>query len=585
MLICGVKVSHDGGVALIEDNRLIFSVEIEKLNNGHRYSRLGDLDIVREILERENVDIRDIDRFVVDGWCTEDADDFDLGSTEPCVLRSNYRGEPTALRAAPYQDRPGVRAPLHRYSFDDHDFGESAGYTSYHHVSNHLIGAYTSSPFAQRGEDSFVLVWDGGTAPRLYQVAAETRTVHFLATLMPITGGAFSDFCLQFDPFRTNPEGLSTDVLMRQGLSTAGKAMAYAALGRVEESAFSVFDEFLASFHDLSPHNAKRIAEKVAANRQELFPGLTDADLIATFQAYLGNTLLTRLSTVLRRLRGRGMSSPAKRGEPRPNLALAGGCALNIKWNSAIRRSGLFEEVWIPPFPNDSGAAIGTASCEMFGEGGHLAMDWDVHSGPRVAVGTLPAAWTATPCDERQVAELLHTQGEPVIVLSGRAEIGPRALGNRSILAPATDAAMKDRLNKIKNRAGYRPVAPICLTSRAAEVFSPGGSDRYMLFEHTPRREWAERIPAVIHLDGTARLQTIDESHNSATGRILAAYERLSGIPVLCNTSANFNGKGFFPDVSSAAAWGGARCIWSEGVLYTDSRIRAEAPFPENTVN
>jgi carbamoyltransferase len=120
----------------------------------------------------------------------------------------------------------------------------------------------------------------------------------------------------------------------------------------------------------------------------------------------------------------------------------------------------------------------------------------------------------------------------------------------------------------MKDRAHYRPVAPICLSARAAEVFTPGNSDPYMLFEHRPRPGWAARIPAVLHLDGTARLQTIDASAGSPAGRILEHYAALSGIPVLCNTSANFSGRGFFPDVASATRWGQANYVWSDGRLY-----------------
>jgi carbamoyltransferase len=203
----------------------------------------------------------------------------------------------------------------------------------------------------------------------------------------------------------------------------------------------------------------------------------------------------------------------------------------------------------------------------MFGMDGRVALEWNVYAGPQLVAEQMPPGWAARECDEGELARILHERGEPVVVLSGRAEAGPRALGNRSILAPAIDPAMKDRLNDIKDRASYRPVAPICLASRAAEVFTPGYADRYMLFEHRPRGEWAQRIPAVVHLDGTARLQTIDPSEGAA-GRILAAYERLSGIPVLCNTSANLNGHGFFPDVATAARWGRTRYVWSDGVLY-----------------
>jgi len=118
-----------------------------------------------------------------------------------------------------------------------------------------------------------------------------------------------------------------------------------------------------------------------------------------------------------------------------------------------LRGSGLFRDIWIPPFPNDSGAAIGTACCEMFRRGGQRALGWDVYSGPVLSTGDVPRDWRVRPCSERQLAELLHAEGEPVVVLSGRSEIGPRALGNRSILAPATNPAMKSRLNVMKGRA------------------------------------------------------------------------------------------------------------------------------------
>jgi carbamoyltransferase len=514
---------------------------------------MADLGQVARLLEAEGLKPSDVDQFVVDGWFVAGVDDTEVRDPASIWARG---GRSLGIPVAPYQDRPGTGNPLARYSFAHHAFSPSAdGYASYHHVANHLLGGYCSSPFAARGEDALVLVWDGGTVPRLYEVTARDRTVRAVASLLPLTGDIFGEFSSRFEPFYQDTKGFSADDVMRHHLSIAGKAMAYAALGRVEEDAFPLFDDLLAEFPGSSPENAMAFSEKFAADRDQLLPGLSDADLITTFQAYLGNLLMRSLS--------------ALSGAEGRNLVLAGGCALNIKWNSQLRGSGLFADVWIPPFSNDSGAAIGTASCEMFGRAGHLELDWDVYSGPQLTTGDVPPQWRVRSCSERQLAELLCTEGEPVVVLSGRAEIGPRALGNRSILAPATDPAMKDRLNVMKGRAGYRPVAPICLTSRAAEVFGPGISDRYMLFEHRPRPEWAERIPAVLHLDGTARLQAIDPSAGSPTARILQAYAELSGIPVLCNTSANFSGSGFFPDIASAARWGGTRYIWSDGRLYT----------------
>ncbi|MFI5671061.1 carbamoyltransferase C-terminal domain-containing protein [Streptomyces sp. NPDC051704] len=153
-----------------------------------------------------------------------------------------------------------------------------------------------------------------------------------------------------------------------------------------------------------------------------------------------------------------------------------------------------------------------------------------------------------------------------------RRPASPRGRTGRAdplLLAPATDVRTRDRLNEVKGRAGYRPVAPICLTERAPEVFSPGTPDPYMLFEHRVRPEWADRVPAVVHLDGTARLQTVDSDAGTPVSKVLTAYERLTGIPVLCNTSANMNGRGFFPDVATAAEWGRLNHIWCDGTLCT----------------
>ncbi|MFD4669583.1 carbamoyltransferase N-terminal domain-containing protein [Lentzea sp. NPDC058450] len=547
MRICGIKASHDGGVAVIEDGRLLFSYEIEKLNNGERYSSLGSMERVAEILAAEGLKLSDIDKFVVDGWYTTDADG-------QVVVAVTEGGEPIQLKVAPYVETDG--SPLQRHTFSGHGLGE---YASYHHVANHLIGTYVSSPFAARGEDAFVLVWDGIITPRLYLVRAETREVTFVEALMPVFGGSFAAFCARFEPYLRPYEDMTSEPAIRHHLSVAGKAMAYAAKGTVDTGAFAVFDKLMAELSDITVDRVGVLGDKVAANRDELMPGLSNADLIATYQAYLGHQLLDRLTKAVQsRFPGGGH-----------NLVMGGGCALNIKWNTAIRASGVFQDVFIPPFPNDAGAAIGTAACEMF-LNGHTALEWDVYSGPKITVGTLPDGWTTRPCDERQLAELLHTEDEPVVVLSGRAELGPRALGNRSIIAPATSTRMKDVLNDIKNRASYRPVAPICLEERAPEVFDPGTPDPFMIFEHRMRPGWAERVPAIVHLDGTARLQTIKSTQDTATVRVLKHYAEISGVPVLCNTSANLEGSGFFPDVESAAKWGGTRYIWSEGVLYTN---------------
>jgi carbamoyltransferase len=229
---------------------------------------------------------------------------------------------------------------------------------------------------------------------------------------------------------------------------------------------------------------------------------------------------------------------------------------------------GPFDAVYVPPFPNDSGSALGSACCAMFKNDGIVSLDWNVYSGPPVIKNSPPPGWKHFPCSLKKIARLIHETNAPVIFLNGRAELGPRALGNRSILAAAVSPNMKDILNRIKLREDYRPVSPICLEHRAEEIFNPGSGDPFMLFDHKVRREWIERVPAILHIDGTARLQTVNSSQNPTVVELLEEYEKISEIPLLCNTSANFKGCGFFPDVYSAAHWDKVNYIWCAYTLY-----------------
>lgn len=553
MIICGVKVSHDGAVAVLDGDRLVFSAEIEKLGNGRRYSALGDLDRITEALIAHGLDVGDVDRFVVDGWwSTEDG---------PPTIPTLRGGKPVEVAVAPYVADPQLPGPPPRYAFNGiAGSALAAGYASYPHVSHHLFASYATGPYAD--QTAFGLVWDGGTLPRLYLVRpGRPVTGEYLGPLFGLVGDVFTYFCTALEPFARSLDGLSEVETVEYHLGTAGKAMAYAAFGAVDLEALAMLDKLAneLSSDAIGPEVGSVLAERLAA----LFPDLTGADLIATAQEYVGQTLVSSLTVAMERL---------EPGEPRP-LCLAGGCALNIKWNSMIRGSGLFSDVWVPPFPNDAGAAIGAALCERLSLGGSPRLEWDVYSGPAVVPSRPAPGWTGRPCAEAQLAELLHTTSEPVVVVDGRTELGPRALGNRSIIAAPVSPSMKDLLNDIKGREHYRPVAPICLESEAPRVFDPGGADPYMLFDHRVRPEWAQRIPAVVHLDGTARLQTIrPDAPGTRIGRVVEEYHRISGIPLLCNTSANLAGCGFFPDVASATAWGRTPYVWSDGILYTDER-------------
>ncbi|MGW6502327.1 carbamoyltransferase family protein [Nonomuraea angiospora] len=231
-------------------------------------------------------------------------------------------------------------------------------------------------------------------------------------------------------------------------------------------------------------------------------------------------------------------------------LAMAGGVALNCVANTRLLAEGPFEEIWVQPAAGDSGTALGGAL--------HLAQEHGEPAGP-MRGADLGRRWSD---DEvaawLDVARVPYTRprdlaGEVAAALAddrivawfqGRSEYGPRALGRRSLLAHPGHVRNTERLNDVKGREQFRPVAPMVLESRAREIFGRGPvPSPYMLFVHDVRPEWRERIPAVVHVDGTARIQTVSPESDPLMAAVLERFEALSGLPVVVNTSLNTAGR------------------------------------------
>lgn len=561
MITCGLKLTHDGGIALIEGSECVFSVEVEKLNNRPRYSPVEDLEMIPAVLADFGYKASDVDHWVIDGWDGQTTGQVSV----------NHGGSLLHLTVAAYREHDGVPDLFGvGYTGELPILGEPRSYTSYLHLGGHVASAYCSSPFAAAGQSSFVLAWDGGTFPRLYFVESAGR-VHNGGALFPLIGHAYATAAHHFGPYARATESQTVD-----DLSVAGKLMAYIALGSPRDEIEELIGQLFRRHFELGPQ-ADAMAQRIGGYGSNSEPSLSyvhdffrelhretqaaghgDDDVLASCHDFLERLLVRRLTERIRQWRGDGPW----------NLCFVGGCALNIKWNSALRAHPMFRDVWVPPFPNDSGSAFGMASLHVMRTTGQVPVTWHSRLGPALLPVDGPqAGWMVRPCTPEQLGVWLHQTGQAVVLLDGRAELGPRALGGRSILAPAVDAGMKDFLNQVKGRESYRPVAPICLEEAAPSIFDPGTPDPYMLFDHRVRPEWVARIPAVVHLDGTARLQTIG-ARDMVPRAVLTSYREASGIPVLCNTSANFKGRGFFPDVSSAMTWGGVPTVWSEGMLY-----------------
>ena len=261
------------------------------------------------------------------------------------------------------------------------------------------------------------------------------------------------------------------------------------------------------------------------------------ADLAASVQTVLEDVLLSLCDWLAERT-------------STDRLALAGGIALNCVANTRLVAEGPFRQVWPQPAAGDSGTALG-AALTLAAEAGDVIEP--------MTTAALGRGWTDLEIEQilrtariryEQPASIAEAAAEVIagngVVgwFQGRAEYGPRALGQRSLLAHPERADNVERLNDIKGREQFRPVAPMVLADRAAEIFSRGPlPSPFMLFVHDVAPEWRDRLRAVTHVDGTARIQSVDPADNPLVAELLTAFERRSGIPVVVNTSFNTAGR------------------------------------------
>jgi carbamoyltransferase len=249
------------------------------------------------------------------------------------------------------------------------------------------------------------------------------------------------------------------------------------------------------------------------------------------------------------------------------NLCLAGGVALNCVMNAYLRDCGKFKDIWVQPAAGDAGTALGAALWIDAQQSQRQERFYTMHHaflGPGYTEDEIEKflTWSKLPYRRlenvaQEAADLL-AQDKIIGWFQGRLEFGPRALGGRSILASPVSAEMQDRLNEIKDREDFRPVAPVVMEDQAGEWFEKANVSPFMLFVFDVKPDKAGRIPAVRHVDGTARIQTINRQQNQAYYDLLAAFQEHTGVPVLVNTSFNTRGE---PIVCSPRD--AVECFWT----------------------
>ncbi|GAB7044176.1 MULTISPECIES: carbamoyltransferase family protein [Catenuloplanes] len=509
MRVLGINaIFHDPAAALIIDGRVVAAAEEERFSRRKHGKRpvpfsaweLPELSAAW-CLESAGLSPADVDAvaYSFDPALTADAES--LGLRDPWDhLRVDYaRRAPQFLAAA----LPGLDPDKVRFVP--------------HHVA-HAASAGLSVP-----EDSAVLVLDGRgeSASHLAGVYRDGELTTLAAQRLPHSLGL-----------------LYEDLTRHLGFlhsSDEYKVMALASYGTPRH--LGLFRELVHADGE-GGFRVERIDWPALAKARAADGEMTaeHADLAATVQARLEEVLLD-----LARWTYDAAGGPA-------TLTMAGGTALNCVANARLAAEGPFQRVWVQPAAGDAGTALGAALAvarpsgpvEPF-TGADLGRGWsDDELEAELRRAALP--YTRPDSIAAEAARVLAGNGI-VAWFQGRSEYGPRALGHRSLLAHPGDPETQTRMNDVKGREQFRPIAPMVRAERFADIFDGVYPSPYMLFVHTVKPEWKDRIPAVTHVDGTARVQTVHAETEPRVAEMLAEFERLTGLPVVINTSLNTAGR------------------------------------------
>ncbi|ANN17046.1 carbamoyltransferase [Amycolatopsis orientalis] len=509
MRILGVNaVFHDPAAALVVDGEIVAAAEEERFSrrkHGKRPVPFSAWEQPAEAaawcLAEAGISPQDLDAvgYSYDPALVEPGLDGHDGKNE-CLRTDFARRAPAFLKAA----LPGLDPSIVRFVR--------------HHVA-HAASAALAAPFG----DCAVLVADGRGESTSY-LAGEYRDGKFgelAEQRLPHSLGLMYEDLTEHLGFAR-----SSDEYKVMALASYGKPRF---LDRIREHVHTNGMGFRTDETDWAS-----LAPAVEPGQE---PGRVHADLTASVQRCLEDVLLEL---------ARGLHDHTGHTD----LALAGGIALNCVANTRLHAEGPFDRIWVQPAAGDAGTALGAALqlAADFGERGQPMSGADLGRGwtddqLESALVTAKLRYERPDDVAETVAEAL-ADDRIVAWFQGRSEFGPRALGHRSLLAHPGYKANLERLNDVKGREQFRPVAPMVLAERAGELFSRGPlPSPYMLFVHDVAPQWRDRIPAVTHVDGTARVQTVDAAREPLVARMLSAFERRSGLPTVVNTSLNTAGR------------------------------------------
>jgi carbamoyltransferase len=540
MYILGINAAfHDTAAALVKDGQIIAAAEEERfthIKHGKRPVPFSTWELpfhaIDYCLKTAGITLKDVDRiaysFDPDGVNQASVYEDDWAS-EPDVLaaREVYNGWDTLfvnyIRKAPDQLRDGYPHHLQKRFADSGDLHPKWHFIN-HHVA-HAASAFFPSPYGKAA----VLTLDGrGEKATTCYFIGEGNALKLLSTVdMPHSLGMLYEKITTYLGFLH-----SSDEYKVMALASYGKAVYL----KDFESIIHLEDNGQYTIDDFDPEQWWGPARK----KDDPFDQLHH-DIAQSLQKALEQTVLKLVNWL-----------HAETGTE--NLCMAGGVALNCVMNAVIRDNGPFKNVWVQPAAGDAGTALGAAQW----------LDVQLNAGDQVRY-TSPmdhVYWGPDYTDEEiekfmlwakmPYKRLTNVAKETAAILAedkviawyqGRMEFGPRSLGSRSILASPIHPDMQARLNDIKDREDFRPVAPVVLEEDAPEWFENADVSPFMLFVYPVKENKADRIPAVRHTDGTARVQTINRAQHPHYYDLIREFKQLTGVPVLVNTSFNTRGE------------------------------------------
>jgi carbamoyltransferase len=524
--ILGLHFGHDGSACVVKDGRLVSAISSERITGVKKFYGVTT-QTIDYVLEKAGIGYEDIDMIALSDYILNTANDTlkvydDQGTQISFVTQAVFNNDAIKL----YGVLNGFNIPV----------------TVLPHQLCHAASAFYTSNM----DESVVFTMDGSggnsKSSSLISVGKGTKLTSLTCPELMV-GCMYGDF--------TSLLGLGPSVFK------AGSTMGLASYGTPIKEVVEKIDKYIEAtiMKNYFPMQAykmfnimfekdERITDPVEISYEDgglLYYSQPDySKSLAPYNTISGMNTAASIQYLFEQSILYVIKDKIKIMEETKdlkNICLSGGSFLNCNANSVIKGTGYFDNVHLFPAAGDDGICIGAALYVA-----HHILDY-----PREKYTFSDIAYMGSESFELKEEEYEFianeiANGKIVAWCSGQSEYGPRALGHRSILADPRDFNKREILNfVIKNREWFRPFAPVVLEEEASNWFSPGDPSKYMLF--TQEVLQPEKIPAVTHVDGTARIQTINEEDNAPYYKLVKKFFDITGVPVLINTSFNGNGK------------------------------------------